>query len=69
MKVLTITYNGVELFSGPVEELTFTHSDQQVSASGKFVKPASGAGLAGLADMLVSASKQKTAERVREVEQ
>lgn len=69
MRVLTVTYNGVELFTGPVEEVQFTHSGAQVSVTGKFTKPASGdRGLAGLADMLVSASKQKTAERVKELE-
>jgi len=69
MKTLTITYNGVELFTGQVEEITFTHSDGKVSVGGKFTKGSEGRGLSGLADVLVQASKNKTEQRVREVQQ
>lgn len=57
MKNLTIVYNGVELFSGGVDDFTWQDSPSGVTVSGKTrsAKPAN-----GLMNMISQASRAKT---------
>jgi hypothetical protein len=60
MKHLKVEYNGIVLFDGDVEEVTWNENGNGVSVSGKIKTSNSG----GLLDLLTAASKKQTANAV-----
>lgn len=72
MPILTITYGDLTLFSGETEALRWDDCPgQSITVTGQLAKAkaASGGGLSAIADMIAQASKAKTAEKRRALEQ
>lgn len=61
MKNLTITYGDQTLFSGDVQEITWTDSDTAISITGKIKAAAGGQ---GFMDLLAAMAKQQTEKDV-----
>lgn len=68
MKHLKVEYNGLTLFDAEVEELQWADGPSGVTVNGKLPKPtpAPGAGVSGLLEKIVGASKQQTSNIITE---
>lgn len=60
MKELTITYAGITIFSGEVDEFQWSDTANAVTVVGK-TKPRSAAGGGGLLELLTAARRQPAA--------
>jgi hypothetical protein len=59
MKHLRVEYNGIVLFDGQVDEVSWNDSEGGVTVSGK-MRRAGGSGGGGLLDLLAGARRQQT---------
>lgn len=65
MKNLKVEYNGIVLFDGNVDEVSWSDSENGVTVSGKIRRPGTGGG-GGFLDMLSGMSRQRTESVVAE---
>lgn len=63
MKTLTITYNGAEIFSAPVEEFQWIDSAGGVTVTGKIKPPAAKSSGPNLLELLSAARRQQAAQK------
>ncbi|MCB1287438.1 MAG: hypothetical protein KDB47_07025 [Mycobacterium sp.] len=62
MNTLTITFGDMELFSGNVDELTFTVTAGGVSVTGKKARAGSSPNSPGLIGLLAQSSRRKASD-------
>lgn len=67
VKHLRVEYNGIVLFDGNVDEVSWNDSDNGVTVTGKMRRAgAQGGGAGGFLEMLTNASRQRTQNVVAE---